>query len=61
LPVAKLSESSENETFSFDYSNAEYLLDSAHIEGFEPLKYIFRKHPKSELLSLHLMRNKLAF
>ena len=35
-------------------------MDTAHIEGFEPVKCTFRRHPKSELLTLHLMRDKLA-
>ena len=50
-----------SDPFSFDFQNAEYLLDSAFIEGFEALKYIFRKHPKSEMLTMHLMKDKLAF
>jgi hypothetical protein len=48
------------EPFAFDFKNAEYLIDTQHMDGFSGLKYVFRKHPKAELVTIHFMREKLG-
>lgn len=51
------------EPFAFDVENARYLLQSSNVEylaSAQRMKHAFRKNPKSEVVSLHILREKLA-
>ena len=59
LPVTPLSEVIE--PFSFDTEQARYLISSSSIDlATDGLKKAFRKSPKSEVLTLHILRDTVA-
>lgn len=47
------------EPFVFDVENAQYLLQSRHVD-LGAIKHAFRKNPKSEILTMHVMRDKMV-
>lgn len=56
-----LSEGEYLEPFSFDTSSARYLLHTGSIDlSTDSLKKAFRKSPKSEVLAMHVMRDRVA-
>jgi hypothetical protein len=49
------------EPFAFDVANADYLLSSENVDlGGQRLKQAFRKCSKTEVVTLHMLREKMA-
>ena len=62
MPLTLLTDPSEMcEPFAFDIENAEYLFSSDNVEfGSQRLKHAFRKSPKAEVVTMHILREKMA-